>query len=169
MTQLTNGLAITPSTDGTFTFPAGVNTILVSGRSADGSKVAEDNGGAGATFGPLTIDVASLTGSTGLAITIPAAGSESNLTILAVGGTSDGGGLTLTSGQNGDNSGAAGDVDANSLDWGGPITPGVADSITGVGSDGSVTFTWTEPSAAHCASKSSLFAALKFTSSRRSN
>lgn len=146
MTEIPNGTPLGASSDGTYTFPAGVTSISFSGRSADGSNAGGTNGGAGATF-TGTIDVSALTSATGLEIIIPAAGSMGLLSIFVVGGEFEGSGVTVFSGFNGDtfvseDVGEGGNTDVNSLSWFTASSSGANQSITGAGSDGSVTFSW---------------------------
>lgn len=129
---------ITPG-NSPYSFPfAGKTNITFIGRSADGSKTGAVNGGAAATFtGILTTDGPIGSGATGVDITIPTAGSEAALYIID---NAVGSGFVCNSGLN---DGSGGSVVQDDYTWVASSTEGAALSITGVGSDGSVTMTWT--------------------------
>ena len=141
MSFLQNGIAVGP---GTYIVPAGLTNVTFSGRSADGSKVGEVNGGAGCEFSG-TANIAAIADS--LVLTVPAAGSEESLSF-----TSDGDGLTALSGNNGDtfvaeDFGEGGEIDADSFGWLTLVISGTDQSVTGAGTDGSFTLSWSTTTA----------------------
>ena len=141
MAFLQNGVAVGP---GTYIVPAGLTNVTFSGRSADGSKVGEVNGGAGCEFSG-TANIAAVADS--LVLTVPAAGSEESLSF-----TSDGDGLTVFSARNGDTFGVedfgeGGTVEADAFAWLTSVTDGADQSVEGAGTDGSFTLSWSEATA----------------------